>query len=68
MAQLENNITSEKSSSSRMQRAYKAIAEWQTRRQTALQLKKLSERQLTDIGVTRAEIDIIASSLSKTTV
>lgn len=50
---------------SRIQGAFKSFEEWKVRRQTAQQLKKLNDRQLQDIGLSRYEINSVADSISK---
>jgi len=41
----------------RTERVFGAIAEWNDRRRTYKELASLSERELDDIGISRADID-----------
>lgn len=42
---------------------WNTLIEWNTRRQTAKALNKLTNRELDDIGLTRADIAMIAGKL-----
>jgi uncharacterized protein YjiS (DUF1127 family) len=39
---------------------FAAVQEWNAKRQTRAALSKLTDRELSDIGITRADIDTIA--------
>ena len=47
-----------------LQRTYDALASWQSARVTSRELMRLSDQQLTDIGLVRGEIAEVAGSLS----
>ena len=44
----------------------KRLHEWNSRRKTIFELERLTERQLQDIGVNRADIQIIAAKIAST--
>ena len=47
-----------------LQRTYDALASWRNARVTSRELLRLSDQQLTDIGLVRGEIAEVAGSLS----
>ena len=53
--------TSARSVLSSLKRYWRAFQEWYQRQRLRATLHELSDRELTDIGVTRAEIDCIAA-------